>query len=555
MLDAQETLTAQSRMESSRSGFDRQWQDAAELFLPRQADFYNAYRQQGEDRSNRIFDSYGAQAADDGTAVFEGYVMPKGALWQLMTVPGDRADLANLQHVREWFETKTKRLHMLRNNAMSGFATESNESAASLMVFGNQGMEVEPLRDPMLNKPVGLRYRSEHIGRIYFEEDWQGLPGRRHVKTRRTAKQALERFGAALERAPQIMNAASDPKRANTEFELLRVILPNPAIDPGRLDYLGKPWLCGFLSVADKEFIEIGGYRAAPLTCSRFQKSPTETYGRGPGINILPDIKAAQAIMIDLMVGAEMSLRPPLGAPDDATDMLINYAAGEVTYGAIDARGNRLIQPLMEIGDMAGALKIQEQIHGLIDRAFYRHLLFTNQDMKSHVTDGQLYERTQEKGVLLSPLSRQETEWFTPMLDREVDVMAQMGEFDDMPGELQEAGGIKHVMYDNPLNRALRAEQAGGYFRALDKVVAVAQYDPSALQTFFREYPLAKAIRGIGDIEAIPASWAATDAEKAAFDKAQAAQKQAQDIKNLADTAEPIGRAAKDFSQATANAA
>src|SRR3954469_2370034 len=98
MLDAKEALTAQSRMESARSGFDRQWQEAAELFLPRQADFYNTFRQQGEDRSNRIFDSYGALAADDGTSVFEGYVMPKGALWQLMTVPGDRADLANLQH-------------------------------------------------------------------------------------------------------------------------------------------------------------------------------------------------------------------------------------------------------------------------------------------------------------------------------------------------------------------------------------------------------------------------------------------------------------------------
>lgn len=555
MLDATETLQAQSRMESSRSGFDRQWQEAAELFLPRQADFYDAYRQQGEDRSNRIFDSHGAQAADDGTAVFEGYVMPKGALWQLMTVPSDRSDLAGLQHVRAWFEAKTKRLHVLRNNAASGFAQESNESAASLMVFGNQAMEVEHLRDPMLNRPVGLRYRSEHIGRVYFEEDWQGLPSRRHVKFRYTAAQALGRFGAGLEAAPQVMNAATDSKRSHSEFEFIRVIMPNPAIDPERLDYRGKPWLCGFLSVADKSFVEMGGYRASPLTCSRFQKSPTEQYGRGPGINILPDIKAAQAIMIDLMVGAEMGLRPPLGAESDATDMLINYAAGEITYGAIDARGNRLIQPLMEIGDMQGALQIQQQIHTLIDRAFFRHLLFTNQDMKSHVTDGQLYERTQEKGVLLSPLSRQETEWFTPMLEREIDLMAQMGEFDDMPGELREAGGIKHVVYDNPLNRALRAEQAGGYFRALDKVVAVAQYQPAALTAFFREYPLEKALRGIGDIEAIPASWAATDAEKRAFDDAQAKAKQAQDIKNLADTAEPIGRAAKDFSQATANAA
>jgi hypothetical protein len=554
MLDVNEVLQAQSRMEVARSAFERQWQEAAELFLPRQADFDNAYRTQGEDRSNRIFDSHGVLAADDGTAVFEGYVMPKGSLWQLLTVPIDRPELAKLQHVREWFEAKTKRLHMLRNNAASGFAQESNESAASLMVFGNQSMEVEHLRDPMLNRPVGLRYRSEHIGRVYFEEDWQGLPSRRHVKFRMTASSALGRFKAGLERAPQVMAAARDPKRAHDEFEFLRVIVPNQNVDPSRLDAYGKPWLCGFLSRSDKEFVEFGGYRAAPLTCSRFQKSSSETYGRGPGVNILPDIKAAQAIMIDLMVAAELGLRPPLGAPDDATDTLINYGAGEVTYGAIDSRGNRLIQELIKVGDARGAEAVQAVIYDHIDRAFFRHLLFTNQDMKSHVTDGQLYQRTQEKGVLLSPLSRQETEWFTPQLDREIDLMAQMGDFDDMPHEVAESGGTKGVVYDNPLNRALRAEQAGGYFRALDKVVSVAQYDPTALKTFFREYPLEKAIRGIGDIEAIPASWAATDAEKRAFDAAEAKQKQMQEIQSLADTAEPVARAAKDFGQATANA-
>jgi len=132
--------------------------------------------------------------------------------------------------------------------------------------------------------------------------------------------------------------------------------------------------------------------------------------------------------------------------------------------------------------------------------------------------------------------------------------MHQLGEFDDMPGEVREAGGIYSTSYDNPLNRALRAEQAGGYFRALDKVVSVAQYDPTALQEFFREYPLAKAIRGIGDIEAIPASWAATDAEKRAFDDARAKQQQAAEVQQFADTLAPVARAAADFSGA-ANAA
>jgi hypothetical protein len=554
MLDAKEALDAQSRMEGARSSFDQQWQEAAELFLPRQADFPSGgTRMQGQDRSNQIFDEYGQQCADDGTSVFEGNIMPRGQLWQLITPADD--ELAKLQHVAAWYEAKSRKLHKYRADARSGFVQESNESAASLMVFGNQAMECEHLADPVTKLKIGLRYRSEHIGRVYIEENWQGLPSRKHVKFRMSAAQAMDRFGSAmLERAPQVAKAANGtPADKAREFEWLRVIKPNPSVDVERMDWRGKPWTCGFLSIADKEFVDIGGYRASPITYSRFRKSPTETYGRGPGTDTLPAVKAAQAIMIDLMVAAEMGLRPPLGAPDDATDMLINYAAGEITYGARDRRGNKMIDVLFEVADSQGALGVQEMVHRVLDRAFFRHLLFTNQDMKSHVTDGQLFERTQEKGVLLAPLGRQEGEWFTPMLDREIDNMAQMGDFDDMPGEVREAGGIYGATYDNPLNRMLRAQAAGGYYRALDKVVAVAQYRPEALDIFFREYPLEKALRGIGDIEAIPASWAATTAEKDAFDKAAAQQKQAAEIQQLAATLEPVGRAARDLSGAMAS--
>lgn len=553
MLDAQDVLTAQARMEAARGGFDGMWQEAAELFLPRQADVFGGrVRSQGSDRSNVIFDEYGTQAADDGASVFEGYVMPRGQLWQLLVPPEDLPELAKLQHVAAWFEMKTRRLHQLRNSARSGFVQESNESAASLLVFGNQAMEVDHLVDPVTHRRIGLRYRSEHIGRVYWEEDWQGLPGRKHVKFRLRASSALERWGAAaLAAAPQVLTAATDPTRDATEFEFIRAILPNRAVDFERMDWRGKPWVQGILSCADRQFVEIGGYHASPITASRFKKSPSEEYGRGPGIDVLPAVKAAQAIMIDLMVAAEMGLRPALAAADDMQDKLINYASGEITYGAIDMRGNRMVQALFEPGDMQGALEIQKMVHTTIDRAFYRHLLFTTQDLKSHVTDTQLYERTQEKGVLLSALGRQETEWFTPMLDREIDLMDGLGEFDDMPEEVREANGAKGVNYDNPLNRAIRAEQAGGYFRVLDKVVAIAQYDPSALADFRREYPLAKVLPALGDIEAIPASWRATEAEKRAFDAEQARLKQRQEVQQLADTLEPVARAAKDFGTAT----
>jgi hypothetical protein len=552
MFDAKEALAAQSRMELARTNFDQQWQEAAELCLPRQADFpIGGSRMQGENRSNQIFDEHAQQALDDGVSVFEGWVKPKGQPWQMLTPPDD--ELLRYQHVASWYERKSHRLHKLRASAMSGFDQQSNESVYSLMGFGNQAMEVEPRRDPVTRRVVGPRYRSEHVGRVYIETDWQGLPARRHVKFTLTGPQALDRFGReALERAPKVMAAAmaNEDQKRNQPLEFLRVLMPNSAIDSGRLDWRGKPWVNGFLSIEDKSFIEEGGYRSPPLIYSRFRQSPTEDYGRGPGTDVLPAIKAAQAVMIDLMAAAELGLRPPLGAPDDATDMLINYIAAEITYGAVDRRGNQLVKPLFEVGDSQGALAVQAIIHRVIDRAFFTHLLMVSQDMKSHVTDSQIYERLQEKGVLLSPLARQETEWFTPMLDREIDIMVMMGEFDDMPGEVREAGGLFGTEYDNPLNRALKAAQAGGYFRALDKVIAVAQYDPTALTAFLEEYPIAKAVLGIGKIEGIPASWRATDAEKRAAAAAREQRDQLAQVQQLGESLEPVTRVASELSGA-----
>lgn len=548
MLDAASVIARQSVLETKRSAFDSRWQEAAELFLPRQADFpWDSRRTEGEDRSNQVIDEYAQDALDDGVSVFQGFVMPAGSLWQLLEAP---EELKRYQHVREWFERKTRRLFALRNNPLSGWEGQVAESIASLMCFGNQSMKVELLSDPVLRRPVGLKYRSVHIGGVWIEQDWQGTPFRFHEKIRWTAEQARQFFGEErLERAPKVAAAARDPQKKHDEFEFLLVCEVNYAMDGNRLDWRGKPYYGGYISAVDKEYVLEGGWTSNPTTYSRFYKSPNETYGRGPGTKLLPSVKSAQAIMLDIMVGAEMSLMPPLGAHDDMQDSQIVYGAREITYGAIDYRGNPMVQKLFDVGDMNPALAVQQRIEKMIDRGFFRHMLNILQDLKSHVTNEQLYDRRQEKGILLQPLSRQEGEWFTPLNMREIDLMAQLGEFDDMPHELREAGGAKSIKYDNPLNRMIRAEQASGYFRTLDKVTAVAQYKPEALDIFFTEFPLEKAVRGIAEIEAVPASWAATDAEKQQAEQDRISREQAQQA--LAALPE-VARAAKDFSQAGA---
>lgn len=547
MLDAQTQIAAQERMHNARSSFETEWSEAAQYFLPRQADFSGQNSTQGTPRTREIFDEYPARALDDGKSIAVGMVMPRGALFQGIAPP-DVDELMKSQSVRAWYERKTRRLFELRHDPNSGFVQQTDESWASLLCFGNQAMSVSLRSDPRTAQPVGLRYRSEHVGGCYIEQNWQGLQGRSHRKWKWTAEQALGRWGRKkLEAAPQVLGAALDPKKSANEFEFLLVIVDNPRIDPDRMDMAGKPYIGGYISLADKTWIEQGGWGSRELTYSRFMKSPTETYGRGPGVDMLPAAKALQQIMVDLMTGAEMGLIPPLGGPDDALDMIVNYGAGEFVPGAFDMMGRQVIGKLFDIGDFQGPLAIQAQLREQIDRAFFRHLMFLNQDMKSHVTDAQIMERVQEKGVLLQPLATQETEWLSPMLDREIDLMGQMGEFEDMPGEVIEAGGRKAVTYDNPLNSALMSEEAAGYFRMSEAVAGMAQYDPAVMQEFNRMFPARKVMPNLARVMRVPADWMASREELEAQDAADAQRQNTQDAlaagDALAGIAEKLGGA------------
>jgi hypothetical protein len=87
-------------------------------------------------------------------------------------------------------------------------------------------------------------------------------------------------------------------------------------------------------------------------------------------------------------------------------------------------------------------------------------------------------QRDQQRGIMLAPLKRQETEWFTPQTERELDLMAEMGMLNDMPQELRDGGGLYQTIYENPLSRARKAEQAGGFYQMLAGVAPLIQMDP-----------------------------------------------------------------------------
>lgn len=545
MIDASEVKRNQARMETARANYDSVWAEIARLVYPEQDRLFGGgmrtskwMREQPETRT--AHEPYATDALEDGVSLFESYVMPKGQRWQKLEL-ADESLMAKVA-VQQWLEAKEKTLFALRNDPKSGFASATHESAMSLFSFGPQCMWVDIRRD-QLGRIAGLSYQSEFIGDVWVERDAEGNPIRIHRAMELTAEQGLRKFGKD---APPKMREAMTGPNANPEktFTILHVIEPNRAFDPDRIDARGKPWAGGYYSCEDEMVFRQGGYASLPRLVSSFNRANKSAWGRSPAMKVLPTIRMEQAVWLDRVFGAELRLKPPLLAIDDDID-LIELKPFGVTYGGLDERGDPTIREFLTQADASDARELSAEAKALIDRAFFRHLLQLNRELKTHITAARTAEENAEKGMLLSPLAMQEQEWLSPMTERELALMGEIGLFDDAPGEvaeyLAETGGLG-IRYDNGLTALQEAGKSASFLNLAQQVGALATFDPTVVEEFKREYPMKKVIPELGRIAGVPAAMRATEEEQAAYDAAKAQEAQA---KQLLEAVPVIAQAAQ----------
>lgn len=547
LIDSKTVESNYTRMQNNRTAFDSLWGEIASLVFPRQdKDFHSSGAGKFDNFRTpeaTMHDPYAAQALEDGVSAFEGFVMPRGQRWQKLQLGDD--ELMRKQSVREWLEKVEVRLFDLRHDPMSGFAGAVHESAMSLFAFGAQSLWVEPRRNRSTGKLAGLSYQSEFIGDIYMDCDAEGYPMRIYRRLMLTAEQAALKWSERL--PPKVAEAAASDQKKKTEFEFIHVIEPNMNVRPGRLDAAGKAWLAGYYSRADKAMFIEGGYDSLPRTVSRFARAPHSDWGYSPTMTVLQMIRQLQQMTIDRTVAAEISLKPSILAVDDELDgAILEMRPYGITYGGLDDNKRANFQEWNSARDATDAEKLTIEARQIIDRVFYRDLLQINREMKSHVTAARVLEEVAEKGLLLSPLARQENEWLSRMTMRELAVMQEAGWLDDMPGDVAEyfeAQGRLDIRYDNTLSHMQEAGKSAAYLNLAQQVGLLAQFDQTVVEDFKREYPLPKVMKELGRIAGVPAAMQATDEERADFDKEKA---QAEDTQRLLAAVPVISDAIKD---------
>lgn len=528
-------LQQHSAMQTQRSTFERVWQDLEERISPTDQQFSSdgdENRIPGRQTNEKVFDATPGLALDRFKAALDSLITPRNLQWHMLKPVDD--ELADDIEVKRYLEALTRRLFAARY--ASNFATEVQGCYYNGGKYGSFAL--------FIGERVGrgLFYRSVPMKQLYFAENEYGVVDLVHRDWWWSARQAYQRWG---DKCPQVIRVAAE-KTPTQKFRFLHVVKPRADADVSRSDYRGMEWISYYISFDTKDVLEEGGFRTNPYAVGRYDLAPGEVYGRSPCMTILPDVKMLNEMNRTTIQAAQLKVLPPLLAHRDGILDAIRITPAAINYGGVDDNGRQLLQPLNVAGDVNLGLEMMDQKRMVINDALLQTLFQILVD-KPNITATEAMLRAQEKGQLIGPTgSRIETELLSPMILRELDLMANAGQFDDleMPESLRERGGLYQIEFDSPLSRAREAEGGVAILRTFEQLAPLAQVAGSVV---YKRFNVDEVSKELARLNGMPAKLLYTDDEMQEIDAetAQAAQTQ-----QILDAAPVAASAAKDLAQA-----
>ena len=164
---------------------------------------------------------------------------------------------------------------------------------------------------------------------------------------------------------------------------------------------------------AEPAVLREGRYRDNPFINFRWQKAPSETYGRSPVMKVLPDIKTLNKVVELMLKNASIAVTGIWQADDDG---VLNPATISLTPGTIipKAVGSAGLQPLDSPGRIDLSERLIEQLRANVRRVVERQTVAT--EHADHDGDGGPATGRGDGQASGRDLGRLQAELLTPMI-------------------------------------------------------------------------------------------------------------------------------------------
>lgn len=531
--------TLRSEMESS---WRPHWQDIGDYLLPRRVRWNNATdRNRGDKRNQKIIDSTATLAHRTlRSGMMSGITSPARPWFRLSTAD---PDLAEYGRVKDWLHVVTTRMRevFLRSNFYKALPT----------IYGDIGGFATAAAALMEDVSDVVRAYAFPLGSYVLATSDRSVVDTFIRDYTMTVRQVVVKFGeydartgrALWEVFSNNVKQQWDAGNYETPIEVVHVIAPNVYADPRRLQAKFKAWHSCYYEAASREYgpgqrdklLRDSGFDEFPVLAPRWDlASPDDTYGGTcPGMEALGDVKALQLLQKRKAEAIEKMVRPPLTAPGALRNQKVSQIPGDVTYS--DAlQGRDGVKPMFEIKPDIQGMLLDIQDHQLrIKRAFFEDLfLMLANDTRSNITAREVVERHEEKLLMLGPvLEHLNDELLNPAIDRTFAIMLRKGLIPEAPEELQ--GQDLKVEYISIMHQAQKMVAGGAMDKFLDRVGAIARYDPTIVDKVDRD----QAVDEYADIYGVPPRIVVPDEQVAEIRAARARQQQAAQQAAMAESA------------------
>ncbi len=419
------------QLDQNRTEWTAHWKDVRDYLMPHHGFFMNEgdRANDGTKKLQKIFDTRPLRAMDDLAALLQSGLTSPITLWFQISHPDKR--LMENTRVKAWFDQVEQQLY--HGFAVSDFYGSSHNLYRELAGMGTGCLYVE--EDPVSGYFI---FRDFTVG-----EYWAGLNSANQVDTvyvllPMTPRQMEQKFG---------WNRLSDKAKQAWEKDpygtrkVWMVVCPRKDFVPGRLDAKGKPWACFYYedeADAKDGFLAEMGYLEFPFMFPRWDRiTNADTYGRGPGMKALPDVKSVYQISRSMLMGLHKMVDPPMVSPPQYKDRL-NLLPGGMNYAGGGLPGDDVIKPILQINfrlDEAQAMQTNkiDAINDVFFRNLFIYLLQT-----TNRTATEIEARTKEQFLLIGPIiNRLQAEFIQPLLDRCFAILLRTGKIPLPPIEVQ----------------------------------------------------------------------------------------------------------------------
>jgi hypothetical protein len=485
----------------NRGVWESFWDDIAELVYPNMREKFRTgdFTTPGDTKTDRQMDSAPTVALVRFSAIMDSLLTPRNQTWHRLIATDP--DLMKQHSVQLYFEEVTRLLFQHRYAPEAAFSTNNQLVYMGLGAFGTAGLFIDGLAGSR-----GLRYKSVHVGDLFPKENHQGQVNNVIRRAKFTARQLVRRKKWIDQLPEPVLEAASDPKRAEAEFMVLHRIMPRADFDDEAIDERGLKFESTYVLKEHPVVLEEGGFHSWPLPTTRYEQAPGEVFGRSPAMQALPAIKSLMVQKRVLLEQGHRSVNPVLLTHDDGSIQNVRLRPGSVVPGSMNQDGRPLVGAL-PTGDHVIGKDLMEDEKQAISAAFLTEL-FQILVETPRMTATEVLERAQEKSILLAPtVGRQQSDYLGPTIEREIDLLERQGVLPPMPEELREAQGEFEIQYDSPLSRLARAEEVGGFNDTINVLTPILNTGSEEALAMLDNFDFDQITRGIAQLRAVPASW------------------------------------------------